>query len=379
MFVFRKVIDTNLLGNAIKNNHFVNIFRDLTGRPVLRTNLNFKNVMKCNFSKSMIFTNYQPIPIPAFDVHETISPMQRKRVMRKKKAMEDQGMKSGIYNVVALGTAEEYNLEKLADGLKQQDLYEAKSVKNEADVLHAIAKYKVGEEPREIFFFREGSVVLWNIDDLESSSILELLRQYEAHSYSERLVQAEKEIMNYHYHSLEKETSCLDKEGIFILSPDVKDITRVKYTFSNAMMLSVKLGIWEDSLEKYIEEIEFVTEDLKRGAKIRMSREAVLQKHGELFALRHYLNLSSDVLDTPDFYWDNEDLEHLYNQVCAYFSINKRTKVMNEKINHCVALIELLSSHLSDKHHVRLEWMVIILIMSEVMFEIIHYIDRYVH
>ncbi|KAJ8947511.1 hypothetical protein NQ314_008589 [Rhamnusium bicolor] len=110
-----------------------------------------------------------------------------------------------------------------------------------------------------------------------------------------------------------------------------------------------------------------------------MTREEVLRKHGELFALRHYLNLSSDVLDTPDFYWENEQFENLYNQVCAYFCISKRTRVMNEKINHCVALIELLSTHLSDKHHIRLEWMIIVLIMVEVAFETIHYIDRYMH
>lgn len=50
---------------------------------------------------------------------------------------------------------------------------------------------------------------------------------------------------------------------------------------------------------------------------------------------------------------------------------------MNEKLNHCVELVELLSSHLSDRHHVRLEWMIIILIMVEVLFEVMHYIDRY--
>ena len=30
----------------------------------------------------------------------------------------------------------------------------------------------------------------------------------------------------------------------------------------------------------------------------------VLQKTGEILALRHLINLSSDLLDTPDFYWD---------------------------------------------------------------------------
>lgn len=93
------------------------------------------------------------------------------------------------------------------------------------------------------------------------------------------------------------------------------------------MALSVKLGVWEASLNNYIESIDYVTEDLKRGAKVRMSREEVLRKHGELFALRHLINLSSDLLDTPDFYWDRERLETLYVQTCSYFSIGRRTKV----------------------------------------------------
>lgn len=100
-----------------------------------------------------------------------------------------------------------------------------------------------------------------------------------------------------------------------------------RYAFSNAMGLSVKLGVWEASLDRYINSIEFITEDLKRGTKIKMTREEVLRKHGELFALRHLINLSSDLLDTPDFYWDRENLENVYSQTCGYFSINRRTKV----------------------------------------------------
>lgn len=53
-------------------------------------------------------------------------------------------------------------------------------------------------------------------------------------------------------------------------------------------------------------------------------------------------------------------------------------QVINEKINHCIELTDLISSNLNDAHHVRLEWMIIILIMVEVAFETIHYIDRYV-
>ena len=33
-----------------------------------------------------------------------------------------------------------------------------------------------------------------------------------------------------------------------------------KYTFSNVMALSVKLGIWEASLNRYVDSIEYITE-----------------------------------------------------------------------------------------------------------------------
>jgi len=105
---------------------------------------------------------------------------------------------------------------------------------------------------------------------------------------------------------------------------------------------------------------------MKEGRKIKLTRDQVFRKTGELFALKHRINLSSDLLDTPDFYWDRQELEKLFMDTVYYLNINKRTKVMNEKLSHCVELMELLSSHLNDIHHVRLEWMIIVLIMVEV-------------
>lgn len=247
----------------------------------------------------------------------------------------------------------------------------------EPDVLYIKAKYKVEEEPRDIFFFREGTVVLWNISELEISNILSFLRQYEEDRYDNKIVQGESEFMPYAYHSDEDAPASLRK-GQFVLSRAKNDDTYLeKYTFSNAMSLSVKLGIWEASLEKYISSMEYVTDDLKDGKQIKITRHEMLRKTGELFALKQLINLSSDLLDTPDFYWDREALEILYSQTGAYFSISRRTRVMNEKLNHCIELADLISSNLNDIHHVRLEWMIIILIMVEVFFEIIHYAERY--
>lgn len=181
--------------------------------------------------------------------------------------------------------------------------------------------------------------------------------------------------MFYNY-SKESQPAAL-KSGNFYITKQEKDNMLEKYTFSNAMSLSVKLGIWEASLDKYVESMAYVTEDLKQGNKIKMTRAEMLRKTGELFALRHLINLSSDLLDTPDFYWDREQLENLYSHTNNHFNISKRTRVMNEKINHCVELADLITSNLNDIHHVRLEKIIIYLILIEVMFECIHYAERY--
>lgn len=93
---------------------------------------------------------------------------------------------NGYFNVIAYATAEEYDLEKLLAALKTQELYEPKRFfssddnnENEPDVLYATAKYQVEKEPRGIYFFREGTVVMWNCSDMESSNVLGFLKNFE--------------------------------------------------------------------------------------------------------------------------------------------------------------------------------------------------------
>lgn len=91
-------------------------------------------------------------------IHDTISSIQiKKRPVKKKKTIDDDDKKPGVGMITAFATAEEYDLEKLAKGLIEQNLYEPKPIDNNSDVICALANYRIGKEPREIFFFREGN------------------------------------------------------------------------------------------------------------------------------------------------------------------------------------------------------------------------------
>ncbi|CAH1394306.1 unnamed protein product [Nezara viridula] len=348
----------------------------------------FKNIC---YPREAIFTTVIPLvfcnKLSRLDFHKTgftkcsDNGDSIKKRSRLRKYVEGSSLnKPRHWNVVAYATAEGYDLHKLRKALAEQALYIPSELTSNEPLqsgvgcaLHAVAKYQVTPENRHIYCFEEGSVVMWNVSTVEQNSIIQFLKPFEVKSYSSAIVQEEMELMFYTYNQSKKTYIHDGVMYIGIIDKDLESIASDRYTLSNAMSLSVKLGVLEVLLDMYICDTECLSEDLKIGNPVRLGQRGILRKSGELFALRHSINLSTDLLDTPDFYWDRENLESLYQRSCYYFSIPRRTKVMNEKLNHCVELIQLVSSHLSDRHHVRLEWMIIVLILVEVMFEILHF------
>ena len=229
------------------------------------------------------------------------------------------------------------------------------------------------EKIKEIFFFEEGCVVFWNVPELERHQVLKALKPFCKESYEDSVVFEESEMMTYKMSTTGN--SHLQKSIINIA--DDGDLM-VKYTFSDAIKSSVKLGSWEATLEGIIDSIEFITDDLRRDAGVKISKDFVLQKTGEILGLRHVLNLSSDLLDTPDFYWDREDLEHLFMATCSHLSVARRIKVLNEKLSHCLEVMDMINNHLSHEHGSKLEWIIIVLIAIEIVFEVIHLRLNYV-
>ncbi|XP_013876764.1 required for meiotic nuclear division protein 1 homolog isoform X2 [Austrofundulus limnaeus] len=270
---------------------------------------------------------------------------------------------------IAFATADQYHLPTLSQALISQGFQEVDLPRDASNVL-VISTDRTAkpDDSALIVFFREGSVVFWNVEEKMMKSILRLLEHHEIQPYEVALVHWENEEINY---TVGEGNTKLER-GTFILSDetDRQEAVLEKFAFSNALCLSVKLAIWEVALDDFVESIQSIPESLKSGKRVKLSSAEVMQKIGELFTLRHCINLRSDLLLTPDFYWDRENLEKLYDKTCRFLSINRRVNVVNEKLEHCTQLTDLMRSHLSDKHSLRLEWMIVVLITIEVMFEL---------
>ncbi|NWW85177.1 RMND1 protein, partial [Rhynochetos jubatus] len=287
----------------------------------------------------------------------------------KQPSRTNQPLLSDMENLMqctAFATADEYHLGNLCHDLTSHGYVEITSLPRDAANVLVIGTDKSAKEddPGMIFFFREGAVVFWNVEDKSMKNIMRVLEQHEIQPYEVALVHWENEEMNYR---LGEGQSKLHKGEILLNSElDIDEVVLQKFAFSNALCLSVKLAIWESLLDNFVESIQSIPEILKSRRKVKLSHADVMQKIGELFALRHRINLSSDLLITPDFYWDREKLEELYDKTCQFLNINRRVKVMNEKLQHCMELTDLMRNHLNEKHTLRLEWMIVILITIEV-------------
>lgn len=270
---------------------------------------------------------------------------------------------------IAFATADQYHLPTLCHDLTSHGFHEIDLPRDASNAL--VISTDMTAKPEDdalMFFFREGSVVFWNVEDKMLKRVMRILERHEIQPYEVALVHWENEEINYTV----REGNTKLERGNFILSDQMEPQEAVleKFAFSNALCLSVKLAIWEVLLDNFVESIQTIPETLKSGKRVKLSSDEVMKKIGELFTLRHCINLRSDLLMTPDFYWDRENLEKLYDKTCQFLSINRRVNVVNEKLEHCTQLTDLMRSHLSEKHSLRLEWMIVILITIEVLFEL---------
>ncbi|XP_037096785.1 required for meiotic nuclear division protein 1 homolog [Syngnathus acus] len=327
-----------------------------------------KRLYASNLVKSVLKPTLKPVTAPGKRVPKGPRTKQPSRANQPFLNQDTDTMRC-----IAFATADQYNLPTLSVDLTQHGFGEVEFPRDASNVLVISPDVSAkADDGSVVFFFREGSVVFWNVEDKMLKKVLRILERHESQPYEVALVHWENEEINYTY----GEGSTKLEHGNFVLSKDSEHHDNVleRFAFSNALSLSVKLAIWEVELDNFVESIQSIPETLKSGTRIKLSSAEVMQKIGELFTLRHRINLSSDLLLTPDFYWDRENLEKIYDKTCHFLNINRRVKVVNEKLEHCTQLTDLMRSHLSEKHSLRLEWMIVILITIEVLFEVVRMI-----
>eukprot|EP00915_Cephaloidophora_sp_WS-2016_P009180 GHVH01013012.1.p1 GENE.GHVH01013012.1~~GHVH01013012.1.p1 ORF type:complete len:498 (-),score=63.50 GHVH01013012.1:170-1663(-) len=144
---------------------------------------------------------------------------------------------------------------------------------------------------------------------------------------------------------------------------------RVAYSY--ALAQSCKLTVFEDSIDNSIAITRELPETLAKTGRIEASREEISGKIGELFSTRFYVNLHSDILDTPEFFWEHDEFEASYRTARNYLEIPKRVHILNSRLDIIKDLYNMLNQELLAVNGIKLEWIVIWLVFAEVLIEVV--------
>ncbi|KAI8948573.1 hypothetical protein F4801DRAFT_556600 [Xylaria longipes] len=232
----------------------------------------------------------------------------------------------------------------------------------------------------EMFVFSYGVVVFWNFTEQQEKAILADITFAGSETgvslVTRPLEQSDFETEEFHFEYNDDVKRPRIFNDMITLLPRSDHMVRL--TISHAIAQSTKLCFFEERMSETLTDAQDVPKRLALTGQLNMTRTEIVKILGRLFKSRVEINLSSNILDVPNFFWDSEPTLHpLYVAIRDYLEIDPRTKVLNERCRVFLDLAEILSDSVADSKMSAITWIVIILIIVSILVTVTEVVLRF--
>ena len=252
-----------------------------------------------------------------------------------------------MHTIRALCLAERFQFDALYDALSRQT--------HAARLRNVIVL--TPDEGIFAFLFDYGVCVLFQYDYEAEKRLLDLLGKHAIHPL-ENFVEEE---LSY---------QLVTEAGIRIRNDliEVDDLSQLTcLSLSHALAQSTKLASFEASIEETIKKTKYIPETLANKGSIALSRKKLAKERGRVYLEKSHIILQFNLLDTPEFIWEYPELEHYYLALSRYLEISPRATVLKNRLEVIQELLEMMADEQKHSHSSMLEWIIIILIASEIV------------
>lgn len=231
------------------------------------------------------------------------------------------------------------------------------------DVLYA--KKEFGNKDRDavdIFYFPFGCIIIWGASEAEETLILKELK---ATTVAVEAFDVPSSDLIYFRYDTSADKTFIDEEKNEIILHEKSPL--LKLSMSHALAQSVKLNILENSVSSLLAKTSHIQKELALTGSVSLSKKEIAKQIGMLFNERYSINLHSDILDVPEFFWRRPKYEPLYLMAASFQDIQVRHNILNHRLDILHELYGVLSNERNYLHSTRLEVIIIILITIEVI------------
>lgn len=222
------------------------------------------------------------------------------------------------------------------------------------------------DEHAEIFIFHYGVIVFWNFTETQEKNLLgdiafADIRNLVLRPLDEQDIETEEFRFEY---DADTERPRIFNDIITLRSGD----HIMKLTLSHAIAQSSKLSRFESRISPILTAVMKLPKRLALYGTLGLKRSQLLKKSGKLFKLRVDVNLSSSVLDTPDFFWSLEPSLHpLYMAMREYLEIDQRVQVLNDRCKVFLEFFDICVDSVAERNMVRVtRWFVLVILVGMV-------------
>jgi len=219
------------------------------------------------------------------------------------------------------------------------------------------------------FVFEFGAAVFWGFSSAEEKSVLATITKFaQTHNvYLAKEFAVAEDDMAY---VTSRDTDRVLVAGDVITLPEATCSQELLLSVSYAVAQSSVVSVFEHRIELKVAEYKYIPEYLSRGEKINLSPATIGMMIGDIFVIRHDLNLHSDILDIPDVLWERDTHAKEYDKLSRYLEVNGRVEVINKRLELLKELLDMLQQQMESDHINNLDCIIIWLIVIEVVVQV---------
>ena len=104
-----------------------------------------------------------------------------------------------------------------------------------------------------------------------------------------------------------------------------------------------------------------------------ITRHQIRQIIGEILSAKSEMNLISNFLYHPKYFWQHPTLEEHYIMLERYLHIQRRVNAINHRLDTINEIFDLFHGYLEYRHAHNLELIIIVLIAFEIAFNVFNF------